>query len=248
MHISGLNTFVARAAVACLLVATVTFDAGAATLQLSKFFQLPIASGSGNPTQSTVFDVPQFDPTLGTLDSIEFELVRGVLNFSWTVDNESAFSSVLTDASATLSTTLAWFGGELAGAVQQVNFGPPFAAVAADTDGDANFTGADSFTFFGAFPLLAQTVTLNDPIVLAAFIGNGAVLLEESAKFLPGSPGPGIFFHAATLAQSTGGVVWKYHYTPLADPPLPPSIPEPAMMALFLVGIATALARRRVTR
>jgi hypothetical protein len=214
-------------------------------LQVSNFFLLPIAAGGSNPTQSTLFSIPRFDPALGALDGIEFDLVRGVLNFSWAVDNESAFSSVLTDASAAARTRLAWLGGELAEFVQAVTFGPPFEAVAADTDADANFIGSDSHTFFGAFPLLAQTVAIADPAVLAAFVGVGSVLLEERARFLPSSPGPGIFFHDATLAQSTGGVVWRYQYTPLQPPPPPPAVPEPGTVALIVTGTALAVLRRR---
>ena len=167
------------------MIVAVAAPARADVLQVSDFFALPIASGGGNPTSSTLFSLPQFDPALGTLDSIEFELIRGVLNFSWTVDNESAFSSVLTSADAGARTRLAWLGGELAELVQLVTFGPPYDVVAADTDGDPNFTGSDSHTFFGAFPLLAETVTLNDPALLAGFVGDGAVLLEERARFLP---------------------------------------------------------------
>lgn len=240
------RTAVRTGVLACAMIVALAAPARADVLQVSDFFALPIATGGANPTSSTVFSLPQFDPTLGTLDSIEFDLIRGVLNFSWTVDNESNFSSVLTSASSSARTRLAWLGGELAEFVQSVTFGPPFDVVAADTDGDPNFTGPDAHTFFGAFPLLAETVAIADPAVLAAFIGMGSVLFEQSVRFLPSSPGPGIFFHNATLAQSTGGVVWRYQYTPSPDaPPPPPRVPEPGILTLLLAGAAMAVSRRR---
>jgi hypothetical protein len=239
-----LRPTVRSAVLACTLLIAVGAPARADVVQYSNFFLLPIAAGGGNPTQSTLFSIPRFDPALGTLDSIEFELIRGVLNFSWTVDNESAFSSALTSADASARTRLAWLGGALAQFLQGVSFGPPYEVVSADTDADPNFIGPDAHTFIGAFPLLAETVTLNDPAVLAGFVGAGSVLLEESARFLPSSPGPGIFFHDATLAQSTGGVVWRYQYTPSQDPPEPPGVPEPATLALLATGAIFTASRR----
>lgn len=239
------RTPVRTGVLACAMIVALATPARADVLQVSDFFALPIATGGGNPTSSTLFSLPQFDPTLGTLDSIEFELIRGVLNFSWTVDNESAFSSYLTSADAGARTRLAWLGGELAKFIQLVTFGPPYVAIAADTDGDPNFIGPDAHTFFGAFPLLAETVAIVDPALLAAFVGVGSVLFEQSVLFLPSSPGPGIFFHNATLAQSTGGVVWRYQYTSHPDaPPPPPRVPEPGMLALLLAGAAMAVSRR----
>jgi hypothetical protein len=239
------RTAVRTAALACAMIVALAAPARADVLQVSSFFALPIATGGGNPTSSTVFSLPQFDPTLGTLDSIEFELIRGVLNFSWAVDNESAFSSALTSADARARTRLAWLGGELAEFIQLVTFGPPYVVVAADTDGDPNFIGSDAHTFFGAFPLLAETVAIVDPALLAAFVGVGSVLFEQSVGFLPSGPGPGIFAHEATLAQSTGGVVWRYQYTPSPAPPPPPAqVPEPGTLALLAAGAVLAGSRR----
>jgi hypothetical protein len=235
-------------AVACAMLIALAGEARADTITIGNFFQLPAASGGGNPTQSTVFFIPRFDAALGTLDAIEFDLIRGVLNFAWTVDNESSFSSVLTTAQPAVSTRLAWLGGELAEFPQQVTLGPPYVAVSADTDGAPDFAGGDAETLTGAFPLLAQNVTLVDPVLLAAFTGAGTVPLEERARFLPSSPGPGIFFHDATLNQATGGVVWRYHYTPSADPPLPPRpVPEPGSAAFLLAGLGVVVYRVRAT-
>lgn len=232
----------AIARLACWMLASLASPVAAATLTYSTFFLLPAESGGGNPTSTAVFSVPQFDPALGTLDAIDFELVRGILNFTWTIDNESAFDVFfLSNVEPTTRTRLAWFGGELAEFAQQVTFDPPFQAIAADSDGAPNFTGADSLTLSGAFPLLHEIGSFTDPMLLGAFTGTSSMFLEERVRFLPSNPHPGIYAHDASLAQSTGGVIWRYQYTPAVDPPQ--GVPEPASLALVLAGLLGLMTR-----
>lgn len=146
-------------------------------------------------------------------------------------------------------TRLAWFGGELAEFAQPVTFDLPFQPIAADTDGAPDFTGADVLTLIGAFPLLHELGSLTDPMLLGAFTGTSSMFLEERVRFLPSSPSPGIFFHDAKLAQSTGGVIWRHQYTPASDLPL--AVPEPASLALVLIAamgmMVQATGHRRIS-
>jgi hypothetical protein len=234
-------------------VAAAAMPAGALadTISFNGALMLPAAGGEKNPLSSAVFSVPQFDPALGTLDAISYHVVRGVLDFSWTVDKETSGVGALTSPDPSARTSLHYFGGQLDTTTQDLSLGPPYQLVNGDSDGAPDFAGSDAHTFLGAFPLAELADTTVDPFLLSVFTGSGAVPLELRAWFVlvAGQPGPGIYAHDTTLSASAAQWFFQYEYTPavIVDPgPGPSPVPEPATLSLVCLGaVALGLRQRR---
>jgi hypothetical protein len=238
-----------------LLIVALPARAVAATISFSSAFTLPSASGGGNPESSAVFFVPQFNLALGTLDAIDYTVVRGGLDFNWTVDNEGSMNRTLVDPEPALRTSLHYLGGQLDSGINGFQF-DSFDIVLFDIDLEPDFTGDDAHTYVGTFSPITLSQVIVDPFLLGVFTGTGSVPIETRALFLPDAIAPSL---ASDVTLSASAVQWfiQYEYTPaVVDPgpgpgPGPSPVPEPATLSLVGLGAAalglTRRRRRRVT-
>src|SRR5262245_40855347 len=65
---------------------------GDTIIAFASLFSLQAGTGTTLFTQDHLFAAQQFDPALGTLDDIVVSYVRGAINATIDVDNESPFS------------------------------------------------------------------------------------------------------------------------------------------------------------
>ncbi len=111
-----------------LLAATlVTTPCSADTLNvLASFFSNQSGSGHTLFEQDHLFVVPRFDPALGTLDAISIVILRGAIDATVAVDNESAFSPVVfaDEIHAVEFTELSYSGGSLVSSSTLAEIGP----------------------------------------------------------------------------------------------------------------------------
>ncbi len=196
---------------------------------------------SVQPTNwTTNFNIAQFDPTLGTLTSILFELT-GTVEGTAQVENLSSLggATITTNLSAVLTLLLP-------GGVQMVV--NPLAS-ATDTygtfDGAVDFGGASGRTYTSLANSSMQMQTAPPfGVDLSAFLGIGNMMLAISS--LGNSGVTGGSFVASTFQTLSGATLnVTYNYTP-ADTG-GGDVPEPVSLALVgggLLGIGVLRSRR----
>lgn len=151
--------------------------------------------------------IPQFDPSLGTLTSVEI------------INNDQIASTIkvenLDGAPATIHATVAGTvtlsGPGVPGLVTNLSADQTFAASA--FDGTVDFGGTSGHDFGPKSATGSNSVTLTAPSDLAAFIGTGNVSFTEAAHGTSNGSG------AANLllsihTQASGSLTLIYHYTP----------------------------------
>ncbi len=243
-----------------MMAAVVALVAGAARPARADI-ETQMGSLSGSLYQSTpsqpitgvyVYKIQQFDPTLGTLNTmtIEFSALT-VLTTPLRVDNESVYPAVLTTAmsaqfsvSAGLSdsTPVSRTGASSAG----YYFSP-------DSDGSPDFLGPDSNTM----PLLSVTGfgTLTKNVEQGAFstyTGTGSVSIGLKSVIAPVFTALPVGYPPLSMPPAyqfpsgvhfDGTYMVTYEYTPFA------AVPEPSNFAMggiaALLGLGYAWRRRR---
>ena len=165
------------------------------------------------PNTRTV-SLPQFDPSLGTLTSVD---VINQLNLSNHVqlENTSAGSATLTALTAGNQQLT---GTGIAPLTALSNNTAVFDATA--FDGIVDFGGTSGKDFGLRTTTNVQSETVTDPATVAAFIGTGTVSYTAAADGSVAITGSGNIAQATTT-QSGGSVTLVYHYTP-------PSVVVPA--------------------
>lgn len=190
-------------------------------------FSIPLSSTNWSDTIS----VPRFDPALGTLQSIEFEL-------SGHVEGSAKFES-LDAAPATVTMNLA---AEIE--LQRPDTSVLVVAIPVVStldnvlayDGSTDFLGDSGRTYAGLSGDASETQTSPPPAGdLALFTGLGHIDLPIVATGASTGSGAGnliLQFNTSALAEA----IVRYDYTP---------IPEPSAMSLFAVCGVVAVRKRR---
>jgi hypothetical protein len=179
----------------------------------------PFTTG-GSATQT----VAQFDPSLGTLNSIQI-ILNGKLTSDVKVENlDSAASDVSAQVNGNL--TLQGPGSLSASVTPSINEDTTLSA----SDGTLDYGGSSGKDFGDQSAQASQTIDLaagnND---LSAWIGTGAVSLTELAQSTSTVSGSGNEqVHINSEGSGTVQVIYSYTPAPPAVPPaVPPASPPP---------------------
>lgn len=200
----------------------------AATLSYSDSIPVGLTDWSDTVT------IPQFDPALGTLDSIEFKLTGVVEGLAFYESLEPEPKAV----EMTLSAHLSLMRPDLS-LIVDVSPSNTVMELAAGYDGTEDFDGPSGSTFvmFSA-PTMATTVSPPPASDLTLFTGVGTVDLPVTAFASSFGSGPGNWVFGF-ITSAGADVMVTYTYTP---------IPEPAtllVVAAGLIGLRTRRGPRR---
>lgn len=189
--------------------------------------------------------VPQFDPTLGTLNSITFEMIGYV-------HGNAAFESIRrypTYVLLGLSERLALFGPDSA----LITLVTPTVTVGERVrgyDGSTDFAGQSGRTYTGLFgSVTAPSVVLDaSQVNPTVWVGTGNVSLKLGGNALSSKIAPresGVFVDFETFGSADVFVTYSYVPTTVRDER--PAIPEMGSLSLAVIGalIGTPLLRLR---
>jgi hypothetical protein len=225
-----------------LLATTVTDSAGRYTFATNPTVN-PIAAtqevdatfAPARTNTSRTQTVAQFDPSLGTLQSVEV-IYDGTLTSDLKVENDDSQAATI---SGTVNGTLSVQAGGLP-AVQGTVTNSNGASLAA-WDGADDFAGASGRDFGPQSNNATKDVTFsatnND---LSAFIGTGTVQVQESSQVTSSVTGSGNLL-AALATKASGQVRVIYHYSHGA--PLQPgayTVVQPSDPSGYVHGLETA--------
>lgn len=169
---------------------------------------LTFAATPTNYTKSAT--LPQFDPSLGTLTSVEVT-VAGTLSSQIRVESRDVNPMTITGhAEGTLVTQAPGVADLTLRPTSTVTF--PAAAY----DGTPDFGGTSGKDFGAVSASDSKTVTLTTPSDLAAYTGTGTVPIAFGAASTSAAAGPGnLLTEISSTAEATVNVV--YHYLPQTD-------------------------------
>lgn len=184
-----------------------------------------------------VLSLTQFDPTLGTLNSVSVTLDGTVLGNASGESRDAASATVTLNLSAEITASTAALDSL---AVVLPVASESFAATAFDGSIDFGGTSGVSLTGLTATESAFSMLTGTD---MAEFIGAGTVdILIGASGIAYGSGAGNLITEFATEAGANVTVV--YDYDPSVTPPAP--VPLPAGLPLLALGMgALAIARRR---
>jgi hypothetical protein len=178
---------------------------------------------------TTSFTIPKFNPSLGTLTSIVFNL-QGSETASQKFESLDAGPSVIT---ATTTGTMTLFRPDnttlVVTAPQVVNV---FNAAA--FDGTIDFAGASGATFVTTSSTSSDTSSSSSPADIALFSGLGTISLPVSATGSAGASGAGNLLNQFNTTGSTTAIV-TYTFTPLVSE-VPEASTYGSIGAVALVG------------
>lgn len=170
-----------------------------------------LAKSATIPTTATDWTqsltVPQFDPSLGTLTSIDI-VNAGTFTSSIKVESLDGGSSNIV---ATVSGSLTLTGTGVSGLVSTSSANKSFTASA--FDGTIDFGGTSGHDFGSPNTSGTNTLTISDPASLAAYIGGGNMTFSDVAHATSSASGAGnLLTQIGTTANAQLSVV--YHYIP----------------------------------
>lgn len=180
---------------------------------------------------SSTIALPKFDQSLGTLNSVFFELTGHVEGTAQLENLDAAPATITTSLSAIV--TMKRPDGVVIVTVL------PLASTSesvAEFDGDAHFSGPSGRTYSDLADDVTQVFTTSDAGYLAMFSGNDDIVLTMSAQGASSGSGAGNLLQQFTTNASAQATV-IYDYTP---------VPEPAAFPALLLGVVgTALKLRK---
>lgn len=193
--------------------------AAASTQQVSANFNAFQTGGSASQS------VAQFDPSLGTLNSVQV-LLTGQLTSDVKIENlDSAPSSVNAQVNGNLS--LQGPGGSLLSVAPSINENSTSLSA---YDGALDYGGASGHDFGAQSASAQQSVTLTSN--LSAWQGTGQVALTETAQSSSTVSGSGNEqVNIASFGSGSVRVIYNYTPNPVSPPPAPstpPPSPSPA--------------------
>ena len=176
--------------------------------------------------------IPKFDPSLGTLTSIDFSMTAHIEGSSFYENQETSPTMV----SLTLAAEMSLLRPDMSSLIT-VNPSTTVGELAGAFDGMIDFGGTSGNTFNNLFADITQSASSPPPASdLALFTGLGNILLPVSAMGDSSGAGPGNWIFGFALAASADVTV-KYNYTP---------VPEPTSAATLVLAGLGLLLRRRV--
>jgi len=183
------------------------------------------------PDQSTnwsnYLDLPQFDPSLGTLQSVTVELFAHLAGSAKAESHNNTAANITLSLQAQLKLANPNDPGSIlvtTTSMLQRNF------TAGSYDGAQDYAGSSGVSFTNLITSASQSTSFLDASTLALFTGQGLVHAPLSATAGSGYSGPGNV-RSSLLTQAGGYATVRYEYQPLA-------VPEPDTLALTLVGLA----------
>jgi hypothetical protein len=188
---------------------TFAVDSTISTADQTKTQILHFAAATTN--WSTTQSPTKFDPSLGTLTSIDITN-NGTISSHIRVENlDQASATVMAQASGTLSLSGTGLSSPLT-TTQLVPAGSAQGFHAQAYDGVTDYTGTSGHDFGTQTATGSQTVHITDAATLALFTGTGTISLTEAATATSSASGNG---NLQTLITSTAGadVTLVYHYT-----------------------------------
>ena len=191
------------------------------------------------PLRSTAWSVdallPQFDSSLGTLDSVTLTLFGHLEGSAKAESNNIGARDVTLNLGATLKLVNPVSGSTLVQTTPLVSN----SFNAASFDGTADFGGTSGRSYLGLSANHSTARTFTDGVTLAMFTGTGAVTTRLSAQGASSYLSSGnIDTQFRTKASGYASVTYAYHTT---------AVPEPGTWALMLSGLGMIgmLASRR---
>ncbi len=170
-----------------------------------------LAKSATIPTTATDWSqsltIPQFDPSLGTLTSIDI-VNAGTFTSSIKVESLDGGPSTII---ATVSGTLTLSGNGVAGLVANASSSKSYSASA--FDGTIDFGGTSGHDFGSPSTIGSNTISLSDPASLAAYTGVGNLTFTDAAHATSAASGSGnLLTQIGTTANAQIQIV--YHYIP----------------------------------
>jgi hypothetical protein len=214
------------AAIAALFMSVSAASVKADTIEFTD--TIPVS----NTTWSDSMSIPLFNPGLGTLQSIEFELkgtVQGTAQYE-SLDADAATITLNLQAQITLQRPDL---SQLVVVIPVVNVVENATAF----DGLIDFDGGSGSTFANLMGMATETSTSPPPASdLALFTGFGNIILPVTAQGISSGSGAG---NLIQQFMTNAGAELKVKYTYV--------VPEPGSMIMLISGLAMSLSRRRLT-
>lgn len=209
--------FASALAVASANAATITYNSGTI---------------SDTPTNwSSSLGLQEFNPTLGTLNSITFTL-NGDVSGSVKVENTGSSAATVNSALAATLTLERPDTTQLVVVLPKATFTDSLSAF----DGTIDFGGTSGVTHSGISASTSQvSATLTDATDLALFKGTGILSLPAVAVGSSAANGGGNLV-AQFISDAGASASVTYDYTPGT----PATTPEPSSMALMGLGLGAA--------
>jgi len=221
---------------ASVIVGILAVAVAASPAAASLFVQYNTPYGPENvPDGGTTVSLTQFDPSLGTLQSITLRLDATASVGSITWDNES---DVLTDVTLSIGgevTAVAPSALTLVAMPLQTGSAQDIPGDEASESPDPDFAGPDSFTVTGGTGTDDDTAVLTNSALFVPYVGLGNFDVDISSivKALTDAQG-GSGQTDSTPGQTSGTVTVRYDY-----------VPEPATLAILGLGGLGVLLRQR---
>lgn len=194
-------------------------------------------------TTRTNFDIlgelAQFDPSLGTLNKIEFTLEGDVTGSASVESLDNADSSIHADLSATITLSNSIDPMAL---IELVVVIPAVNATfdATSFDGTIDFGGSSGTTFNTLMGEADETEILTDAADFVPYVGLGTFAISIEALGSSSATGSGnLITQFSTLAAAKAKVV--YHYTPDGQIPVPGAL---VLMGTALAGFGASRRKR----
>lgn len=205
-----------------------SFAAEAATITTN------FSYGPATTDWSSAFDLPQFDPTLGTLQSVYFEMSTTLVSNVKFESLDAAARTVAYDQNLDVV-----MSSPVTGLLIQLQPSRSGSESLTSFDGNADFAGSSGRTLAELLIPKSENLTITDALTLLnTYTGTGHLNIGVSAAGSSNFSGSANLFALATAAVGADARV-VYTYTP--NP-----IPEPATYALTGLGlVGVAFIRRR---
>lgn len=161
-----------RLSTSALLLAGTGFAAGVPQQQVCFTDSVPLSTTNWNSSVS----IPQFDSSLGILQSVDFELAGGIFGSAAIESLDAAASVVTTDYQAAITLTRPDMS-VLVVSIPNQNFVDNLTQF----DGAADFGGTSGITHPGITTMDMQSISSSAPADLALFTGVGNIVLPVTA-------------------------------------------------------------------